>query len=82
MQVNFFLTSELCMEAIINCLLTEKIPHIVFFLGIFFLVIVYVCLLSIAPEEHEIWLTESCAKTDLIIHHEAWLEATDWFDIT
>jgi len=43
---------------------------------------VYVSSLSIAPEEHEVRMTESCAKMDLIIHHEAWHEVADWFDIT
>jgi len=27
-------------------------------------------------------MTESCASTDLIIHHEAWQEVADWFEIT
>jgi hypothetical protein len=43
---------------------------------------VYVSSLSIAPEEREVQMTESCAKIDLIIHHIAWHEVADWFDVT
>lgn len=42
---------------------------------------VYVSSFSVAPEEHEVRMTGSRAKTDPIIHHEAWQEVADRFDI-
>ena len=79
--MNFFLTSELHMEAVINCLWTQNPAYCISSGGLLRTVCMSLhCVLHRKNLRYG-WQSP-LQKTGLIIHHEAWHEVSDWVNIT